>query len=406
VSLLGKALRALGGAGGAMAGGLLGQPAAGAVAGSSLAGALSRWLGAGDYSVSSNSIVKSTMKASSSIPMVHNSDQSVVIRHREYIGQVKSSIEFSIGYSLPLNPGMEQTFPWLSAIAESFSEYAIKGLVYHYVPTSGSAISGTNNALGSVMMHTSYRATEALPTSKHELLNEYWACESVPSEAFCHPVECDPKENPFNIQYVRNGELPSSESRLMYDLGNTVIATSGQQAVGVVLGDLWVTYEVELRKPVLYTGSMGGDAYILRTTGGSRGSTGTGGVYFPADGTVTTAGELPIQVGGGSGRHITIPAGVAGVFWVTFVVGSDGGLTNANFAADSVLSNLTYAYTAGGDPENGTTQTTSTVTRNVFLTLVVAKTKKEEPATIEFCPLDFTAGSTDYTTLRIARTSL
>jgi hypothetical protein len=301
---------------------------------------------------------------------------------------------------------MEQTFPWLSAIAESFSEYTIKGLVYHYVPTSGSAIAGTNNALGSVMMHTSYRATEALPTSKHELLNEYWACESVPSEAFCHPVECDPKENPFNIQYVRNGELPSSESRLMYDLGNTVIATSGQQTTGVVLGDLWVTYEVELRKPVLYTGTAGGDAFIYHTVGGSRGGSGAGGVYFPADGSVTTAGELPIQASGGSGRLVTIPAGLAGVFWVTFMVGSNAGLTNATFSPSSTLTNLTYAYPGIGGPEDATDQTTSTDTREVLLTLVVAKTVKEVAATIELSELTFSAGTTQYSTLRIARTSL
>jgi hypothetical protein len=100
------------------------------------------------------------------------------------------------------------------------------------------------------MLQTSYRASEAAPTSKVELLNEYWSSESVPSQAFCHPIECDPKENPFNIHYVRSGAVPTGDTVLMYDIGKTTLAVGGQQGTSV-LGDLWVTYEIELRKPIL-----------------------------------------------------------------------------------------------------------------------------------------------------------
>jgi len=112
-------------------------------------------------------------------------------------------------------------------------------------------MSGTNPAIGSVMIQTSYRATETQPTSKVEMLNEYWAAEAATNEAFCHPIECDPKENPFNVQYIRNGALPGTENQLMYDLGRTFVATSGQPATGNIVGDLWVTYEVELKKPIV-----------------------------------------------------------------------------------------------------------------------------------------------------------
>ncbi len=103
------------------------------------------------------------------------------------------------------------------------------------------------------MLQTSYRATDSAPTSKIEMLNEYWSTEVVPCETTCHPLECNPAENPFNIQYVRSDSavLPVSDSPLLYDLATTHVATEGQSTDGAALGDLWVTYEIELKKPVL-----------------------------------------------------------------------------------------------------------------------------------------------------------
>lgn len=246
---LGSALRALGGLGGGSLGSMIGMGSEGRTFGSGIGAALSKWLGSGDYVVSANTI---TQRASAgSIPAMHKEGQSIVVRHREFLTEVRGSTTFVVRNEFDINPGLSTTFPWLSGIAQQYSQYKIRGMVYHYVPTSGNAVSSTNAALGTVMLQTSYRATEPAPTSKIELLNEYWSSEAKPSEEFCHPIECDPRENPFNVQYVRSGNLPATENQLMYDLGRTTVAVSGQQANDVVLGDLWVTYEIELKKPVL-----------------------------------------------------------------------------------------------------------------------------------------------------------
>lgn len=251
VTLLGQALRTLGGLGGSAVGSMLGSPGTGSAVGTSLGAAISKWLGAGDYSVGSNSIVRTSLKAASSIPMMHADGQSIVVRHKEYLGEVLSSTSYTVQQSFPLNPGLAVTFPWLAGIAIRFQEYRIKGMVFHYIPTSGSAVSSTNAALGSVMLQTSYRSTDTAPSSKVELLNEYCSNEAVPCEPFAHPIECDPKENPFNVQYVRSGPVGAGETQLMYDLGQTHLAVTGCQTSGNVLGDLWVTYEVELKKPIV-----------------------------------------------------------------------------------------------------------------------------------------------------------
>nr|UUW21090.1 MAG: coat protein [Sanya tombus-like virus 2] len=245
---VGQLIRQLGTMGGGALGTYAGMPAAGAAAGNSLGAAISKWLGFGDYTVSSNSIVQ---KASTGIPMMHKDGQTVTIRHREFLTSIESTTAFTVARSFQLNPGNSTTFPWLSTVANSFQEYRFKGIVFHYIPTSGHAISGTSPSLGSVMMQTSYRANDSAPTSKSELLNEYWSGESVPSETFAHPIECNPAENPFNVQYVRRGDIPAGDNQLFYDLGVTHVCTQGQLAAGNTLGDIWVTYEVELKKPIV-----------------------------------------------------------------------------------------------------------------------------------------------------------
>ena len=306
VTRLGSALRALGGFAGGSIGSMVGTPGAGATAGSALGAALSKWLGSGDYTVSSNSIVQRVARGSDAIPGMHSNGQTVLIRHKEYLGEIRGSQTFAVQRQLDINPGNTQVFPWLSSIAAQFQEYRLKGMVYHYVPSSGNAVSSTNPALGTVMMQTSYRSNDSTPVSKVELLNEYWASESIPSEPFCHPIECDPKENPFNVQYVRTGSVPTGDSVLLYDLGRTYIATSGQQVDGAVLGDLWVTYEVELKKPMVESNVTGKhESRSISWTGGTMVS----GNYF--NGSIGVWGALPVTA---TGKTISIGPGTVGAY--------------------------------------------------------------------------------------------
>ena len=291
------------------------MPAAGSGVGTSLGAALSKWLGSGDYTVGSNSIVQRAVKGSDSVPYMHNNGQTVVIRHKEFIGEISGSTSFVVRDSFILNPGNSRTFPWLSSIATGFQEYRFKGIVFHYVPSSGSAVSGTNAALGTVMMQTSCRANDAPPASKVELLNEFWSSEAIPSEPFCHPIECDPKENPFNVMYVRSGEIPGVDSQLLYDLGTTHVCVSGQQASNNVLGDLWVTYEVELKKPIVSSNvTPRNQIYSAEWVG----STVTGSSWF--NGAYVEAPNSSLNVTA-TGRVVTFPKGAVGtwliVAWVS-----------------------------------------------------------------------------------------
>jgi hypothetical protein len=254
---------------------------------------------------------------------MHEDGQSVVIRHKEFVTEVRGSSNFLVRASFDINPGRNETFPWLAAVAHRFQEYRIRGMVWHYVPSSGAAVSGTNAALGTVMLQTSYRSNDQAPASKHEVLNEYWSSESVPSEPFCHPIECDPKENPFNVQYVRTDAVPEGDSKLLYDLGVTHLCVSGQQADNTVLGDLWVTYEIELKKPIIESNVTSGARCCDLLMTGTHSSTS----WF--DGTMTRRGALEVTA---NANTITFPPHLTGVYLVNINVRATTTFSTCDFS--------------------------------------------------------------------------
>lgn len=208
--------------------------------------AVSKFFGLGAYELNKNSLMDRTGRQ---VPFMHSTDETVIVRHREYICDISSSSDFQVTrYSV--NPGLDDIFPYLSALAENFEQYEFRGLVFEFNSTSAVALNSTNTALGAVMMAAQYRADAPAFTSKQEIQNHFWSVSGKPSDSFFLPIECDPAENPYKIQYVRSGDVPTGQDVKLYDLCNVSVATYGSQATAVV-GELWATYEIALRKPKL-----------------------------------------------------------------------------------------------------------------------------------------------------------
>lgn len=215
-----------------------------------LGSGLSKIFGLGAYKISQNTVYNDLMK--NQVPVMHSSSESVVFRHREYIADVSSTASFTTTvYSV--NPGLALTFPYLSNIAQNFQEYEFRGLVFEFKSTSATALNSTNTALGTVIMAAQYRADATAFVDKQQMLNEMWSADSKPSDSFILPIECAPAENPLHAQYVRGSSVPTGQDTKMYDLCKLTVGTYGSQATAVV-GELWATYEVVLRKPQLSSG--------------------------------------------------------------------------------------------------------------------------------------------------------
>lgn len=373
VTELGKVLRTLGGLGGSALGGMIGQPTAGGALGNGLGAVVSRWLGQGDYNVTSNSIVKSALRASTSIPSMHKEGQTITVRHKEFIASIKGSTNFDVQRFFILQPGDANTFPWASGIAEHFQQYRIKGMVYHYVPTSGYAVSGTNAAIGAVMMQTSYRVNDAAPESKVEMLNEYWASEASPADSFCHPIECSPKENPFTVHYVRTVPAPSSDSPLMYDLGVTYVATQGMPADGNIVGDLWVSYEIEFSKPIIKSNTHDEVRNGVLLIGDSSPSQ----IFGTVERTAT--GSLPFVCGS---KTLTFPFGIIGTFAVHVDVQAVSNFTAVDFSGNTAFTNCTGAAIIPGGSSAYLSRTVSSSTNRATYVVHVTITDPSNQASL------------------------
>lgn len=220
----------------------------GAWAGDKLGGFLGRITGLGDYTVNSNSLMGTDP------PRVSNGAnlREIIISHREYIGDVVTGPAGSFASSsFLLNPGNSRIFPWLSAVASCFQQYKFRGIVFEFKTMSADALNSTNTALGTVIMASNYNVLQANFANKNEMENTEYSSSCKPSASMYHPIECDPRDTPLTELYIApNGVIPDGGTPQFYDFCNFQIATNGFQASNVNIGELWVTYEVALLKPI------------------------------------------------------------------------------------------------------------------------------------------------------------
>lgn len=220
-------------------------PGVGTAIGIPLGGALGyaadKVFGWGDYKIEQNTFVHKGQ------PPVFYGPQYVRIRHREYIGDISSSINFT-NTVYPINPSNATTFPWLSAVAEQFEQYRFSGLLFEFISTSADALNSTNTALGAVILATDYDAEDAPYVNQQQMLSATYANSGRPSANILHAVECAPDSLVTQWLYTRSSTvLNSSADARLYELGNFQVATHGSQAVATI-GQLWVTYDVVFQK--------------------------------------------------------------------------------------------------------------------------------------------------------------
>jgi hypothetical protein len=186
-------------------------------------------------------------ESASDVPSVHEDGLVTRVAHREYIGDVLSSTGAFTPLEFVLNPGMKETFPWLSYVAQNYTQYQFLGLVFEFV-SEGSEY--TNSAgLGYVALSTQYDAAAASFVDKRSLLNAQFADAAKPSKSFQQWVECSPEKVVDPRRHIRCAANPSNTSINDYDIGKTTLAVGGNVAGGAVIGELWVSYDVLLYVP-------------------------------------------------------------------------------------------------------------------------------------------------------------
>lgn len=226
--------------------------------------------GLGEYKVNKNSLIA---HAPMNPPVVSNTNGGTRVQHREYITDISGSIAWNIA-SYSINPGLANTFPWLASVANAFEEYKMHGIIFEFKSTSADALNSTNTALGTVIMATEYNPLHGVFTGKRDMENYVYSTSNAPSISAMHPIECARDASVLDELFVRNVPLTGADLRFS-DLGNFQIATIGMQAAATI-GELWVTYDIELIKPKLPDAltSIGSAHYAFSTGTPALGSNG------------------------------------------------------------------------------------------------------------------------------------
>lgn len=252
---------------GAIAGPVLGL--LGEKVGGYLANKLGTYMGWGDYRVNRNSL---TIPEGNSPAAMHNSGQTTRVCHREYICDIvtsNSAGQFKIE-SFPLQPGDPSTFPWVAELAQKFQKYRFLGAIVEFKSMSGDAITGTNTALGEVIISTNYNNADPNFINRSQMENTQYCSSAKPSVSFVHIIECDPKLQAQEMLYVSPTATPEVGLTVNeINWCNVQVATVGMQGTAVKVGSLYVTYELELVQPIELSLARGPAGDWFSGTGGS-----------------------------------------------------------------------------------------------------------------------------------------
>ena len=196
----------------------------------------------------------------------------VHITHREFVGNVYAPPTSTFqNTSYPINPGLYNTFPWLSQIAQNYDEYTLVQCIFQY-RSLVTDFAANNGQVGTVILATQYNNEEAAFVSSRQMLNYDGAMSCKTSQSDLQGVECDPSKLSMGVgKYIRTGPVITSQDLNTLDSGIFNLAIEGIPALyaNQKMGELWVAYTVELRKPKEFSSlglSIEQDLYVVPTT--------------------------------------------------------------------------------------------------------------------------------------------
>lgn len=274
---------------GTAAGIKLGAPQIGAQIGGALGRSamarMSRIIGRGDYELgptpANNSLIHGSMPANASFG---NGSGKYNLKRREFVKNIVASGQDWTIDSVVVQPGLTEPFPLLSRIAACFTKYRIKGLVYEYV--SQVSPYASVSAMGTVVMTFNPNQGDATYTNKTAMENSNDAMSFRPDKNACYGVECARHMSPLEQYFIRTGPTPDTAT-VAEDFGRFYIAQSGLPTAvyptGTTLGELWVTYDIELddvKYPLLDAGfynTLSSNALVASPLGSTQLATNAGG---------------------------------------------------------------------------------------------------------------------------------
>lgn len=229
-----------------------------------------------------------------------------------------------------IQPGLKGNnvlFPMGSTIASCFQKYKLHGMVMTY--QSSSSPYSSQVGVGTVYLSTLYDVEASPLVSEAEVSNNVYTTFGRPFDSIVHGIECDSKENPISIRYVRKGNVSTVDSDERFDdVGLFQVSMVGvSAAAGVELGKVFVTYDIEFIQPTLP------DLHIGTTWHGELlAAAGPAPVLNAPQFKLDPTNSLPVKVDGAN--LLRLPMGYNGNYFL--IICADGGSELTPSAAPSI----------------------------------------------------------------------
>lgn len=169
-----------------------------------------------------------------------NGRRTYNVQNRELLmSEVLGATTFTLQKRIELNPGLSETFPWLSTIAQNYEEYKFKRLVFRYITRSPTTSSG------SVMLCPLYDPLSGAPTTEAAASAVRGTCEGPIWEEHVFDLTRLVTEA-YKRYFLRAG--PVAADLKTYDLGALCVFTNDCASTAPI-GKLWVEYDVDFYEP-------------------------------------------------------------------------------------------------------------------------------------------------------------
>jgi hypothetical protein len=339
-------------------------------------------------------------RSSATRPVITQRDvNSITITHREMVvSAVGSQTAFNANtiQQFPLNPGMSQTFPWLSNQSYGWERYTF--LKLHFVFKTRVATS----TAGSILMVPDYDAEDPVPQDELSCSSYQDMVEDV----VWRDIVC--RLTPASLhalgpsKFVRQGPIAFTDLKT-YDSGNFFLATTDAATANVPLGKLWVEYTVKLMTPSSPLGGVISARNSFHAYGTSSTTTNpfANAVFSPGSNLALLYGQTLNSTSGAPFLNIDVP----GQYLIVYTVSSTSVVLSGN---PSISSNSTSAfdtsmvtnsgsgpgYSGAGSGQGETVQTFYVnVNTNQINVISAAGGYVSQPTTVHFFTTTVTGGT-------------
>lgn len=167
------------------------------------------------------------------------------IKRREFIGNIANvNTGFLLSKRLRVNPGSQNTFPWLSQVASGFERFRFKTLKFMFIHRVAATSSGV------LLMVPDYDSADTVPQTEAQATSYAGATEFVIWNDFTMTLPGKDLNRSYTSHYImEDSRFDSTEQDSKTIDPAQVFLFTDVDFSGTSLGKLWVEYDVELMNP-------------------------------------------------------------------------------------------------------------------------------------------------------------